>query len=156
MYVGGCKMGPLQGKTAIITGSSGGIGARIAKELAKEGTNVVLAARNVEKLSEIEKEIKEQKNGKVLTVQTDVTNKQHVEVLVNKAEEAFNHVDILVNNAGQMLSSTIRSGKVEEWEKMIDVNIKGVLYNIHLVCRLLLEKKQSQLIKQQKTHKPSG
>lgn len=146
MYVGGCKMGPLQGKTAIITGSSGGIGARIAKELAKEGTNVVLAARNVEKLSEIEKEIKEQKNGKVLTVQTDVTNKQHVEVLVNKAEEAFNHVDILVNNAGQMLSSTIRSGKVEEWEKMIDVNIKGVLYNIHSVLPSMLERSCGHII----------
>src|SRR5699024_5614382 len=100
----------------------------------------------VEKLSEIEKEIKEQKNGKVLTVQTDVTNKQHVEVLVNKAEEAFNHVDILVNNAGQMLSSTIRSGKVEEWEKMIDVNIKGVLYNIHSVLPSMLERSCGHII----------
>src|SRR5699024_2020000 len=146
MYVVGCKMGPLQGKTAIITGSSGGIGDRIAKELAKEGRNVVLAARNVEKLSEIEKEIKEQINGKVWTVQTEVTNRQHVEVLVNNAEEAFNHVDILVNNAGQMLSSTIRSGKVEEWEKMIDVNIKGVLYNIHSVLPSMLERSCGHII----------
>src|SRR5699024_12346526 len=98
MYVGGCKMGPLQGKTAIITGSRGGIGARIAKELAKEGTNVVLAARNVEKLSEIEKEIKEQKNGKVLTVQTDVKNKQHDEELVNKDEEATNNIATKVHH----------------------------------------------------------
>ncbi len=78
-------MNKLQGKTAIITGASSGIGAGIAKELAKEGANVVLAARNTEKLAQVEKEIKEQKNGEVLTIQTDVTNKQNVENLVKKS-----------------------------------------------------------------------
>lgn len=139
-------MEQLHGKTAIVTGASSGIGARIAKELAKEGVNVVLAARHLEKLSKIEKEIKELDNGKVLVVQTDVTNKQHVDSLVKKAEEAFNHVDILVNNAGQMLSSKIRSGKVEEWEEMIDVNIKGVLYNIHSVLPSMLERSTGHII----------
>lgn len=139
-------MGQLHGKTAIVTGASSGIGARIAKELAKEGVNVVLAARHLEKLSKIEKEIKELDNGKVLVVQTDVTNKQHVDSLVKKAEEAFNHVDILVNNAGQMLSSMIRSGKVEEWEEMIDVNIKGMLYGIHYVLPSMLERSTGHII----------
>lgn len=139
-------MNKLQGKTAIITGASSGIGAGIAKELAKEGANVVLAARNLEKLGRIEKEIQKQQKGKVLTVQTDVTNKQNVENLVKKAEEAFHHIDILVNNAGQMLSSPVRSGKVEEWEKMIDVNIKGVLYSIHSVLPSMLERSSGHII----------
>lgn len=139
-------MGQLHGKTAIVTGASSGIGARIAKELAKEGVNVVLAARHLEKLSKIEKEIKELGKGKVLVIQTDVTNKQQVNQLVKKAEEAFNHVDILVNNAGQMLSSMIRSGKVEEWEEMIDVNIKGMLYGIHYVLPSMLERSTGHII----------
>lgn len=139
-------MGQLHGKTAIVTGASSGIGARIAKELAKEGVNVVLAARHLEKLSKIESEIKELGKGKVLVIQTDVTNKQQVNQLVKKAEEAFNHVDILVNNAGQMLSSMIRSGKVEEWEEMIDVNIKGMLYGIHYVLPSMLERSTGHII----------
>lgn len=139
-------MGQLHGKTAIVTGASSGIGARIAKELAKEGVNVVLAARHLEKLSKIESEIKELGKGKVLVIQTDVTNKQQVNQLVKKAEETFNHVDILVNNAGQMLSSMIRSGKVEEWEEMIDVNIKGMLYGIHYVLPSMLERSTGHII----------
>lgn len=139
-------MGQLHGKTAIVTGASSGIGARIAKELAKEEANVVLAARHLEKLSKIESEIKELGKGKVLVIQTDVTNKQQVNQLVKKAEEAFNHVDILVNNAGQMLSSMIRSGKVEEWEEMIDVNIKGMLYGIHYVLPSMLERSTGHII----------
>jgi NADP-dependent 3-hydroxy acid dehydrogenase YdfG len=133
-------MGPLQGKTAIITGASSGIGAGIAKELSKEGANVVLAARSSEKLVELQNEIKEYGSGKVLTVKTDVTNKRDVEALVKQAEEAFGHVDFYVNNAGQMLSSTILSGKVEEWEQMIDVNIKGMLFGIDSVLPSMLER----------------
>ncbi|WP_413375793.1 SDR family oxidoreductase [Alkalihalobacillus sp. 1P02AB] len=139
-------MGLLQRRTAIITGASSGIGAGIAKELAKEGANIVLAARSIDKLAEVEKEINEQENGKVLTVQTDVTSKQSFEDLVKKAEDRFNHVDILVNNAGQMLSSQVCSGKVEEWEKMIDVNIKGVLYGIHSVLPSMLERSSGHII----------
>lgn len=139
-------MGKLQGKTAIITGASSGIGAGIAKELAKEGANVVLAARRIEKLTELKKEIKENGYGKVLIVQTDVTNKQDVENLVKEAKESFRHVDILVNNAGQMLSAPVLSGKVEEWEQMIDVNIKGVLYGIHSVLPSMLEQSSGHII----------
>ncbi|MCS0543802.1 SDR family oxidoreductase, partial [Aeromonas veronii] len=136
----------LANKVAIITGGDSGIGKAVAIHYAKEGANVVLAARRIEKLAEVEREINEQGNGKVLTVQTDVTNKQNIEDLVKKAEEAFNHVDILVNNAGQMLSSQIRLGKVEEWESMIDVNIKGVLYGIHSVLPSMLERSSGHII----------
>lgn len=139
-------MNGLQGKTAIITGASSGIGLAIAKELAGEGVNVVLAARRAEKLEELASEINQMGTAKALAVQTDMTNKADVEQLVQKAKAAFEHVDIFVNNAGQMLSATVRSGKVEEWEQMIDVNIKGVLYGIHAVLPSMLDRSSGHII----------
>ncbi|MGC8230188.1 SDR family oxidoreductase [Pseudobacillus badius] len=139
-------MNGLQGKAAIITGASSGIGLAIAKELAGEGVNVVLAARRAEKLEELASEINQMGTAKALAVQTDMTNKADVEQLVQKAKAAFEHVDIFVNNAGQMLSATVRSGKVEEWEQMIDVNIKGVLYGIHAVLPSMLERSSGHII----------
>ncbi|KZN98458.1 SDR family oxidoreductase [Pseudobacillus badius] len=139
-------MNGLQGKTAIITGASSGIGLAIAKELAGEGVNVVLAARRAEQLEELASEINQMGTAKALAVQTDMTNKADVEQLVQKAKAAFEHVDIFVNNAGQMLSATVRSGKVEEWEQMIDVNIKGVLYGIHAVLPSMLERSSGHII----------
>ena len=139
-------MDKLQGKTAIITGASSGIGAAIAKELASEGANVVLAARRTDKLNEMEQEIGAQGSGKALAVKTDMANKGEVEELVKKATEAFGAVDIFVNNAGQMLSATVRSGKVEEWEQMIDVNIKGVLYGLNSVLPSMLERSSGHIV----------
>jgi len=117
-------MRKLEGKTAIVTGASSGIGAAIAKELAAEGANVILAARTQEKLNDVKTIIDKQGKGKVLAVQADVSSKDEVTNMVEKAVEQFGEVDILVNNAGQMLTGTVQSGKVEEWEHMIDVNIK--------------------------------
>lgn len=136
----------LKGKTAIVTGASSGIGVGIAKEFVLEGVNVVLAARRIEKLVELQQELEALGKGKVLAVQTDVSNKEDVFELVRRAEETFQQVDILVNNAGQVLSGTVRSGKVEDWETMIDVNIKGVLYVIHAVLPSMLERKQGHII----------
>lgn len=136
----------LKGKTAIVTGASSGIGVGIAKEFVLEGVNVVLAARRIEKLVELQQEVEALGKGKVLAVQTDVSNKEDVFELVRRAEETFQQVDILVNNAGQVLSGTVRSGKVEDWETMIDVNIKGVLYGIHAVLPSMLERKQGHII----------
>lgn len=139
-------MTQLQGKTAIITGASSGIGTGVAKELAKEGVNVVLAARTGDKLTEVAQEINDLGNGKAIAVPTDVTEKQDIENLVAKANEAFDQVDILVNNAGQMLTAPVRSGKVDEWELMIDVNIKGVLYGIHTVLPAMIERSSGHII----------
>lgn len=139
-------MSQLQGKTAIITGASSGIGAGIARELGSEGANVVLVARRKEKLTELQKEIERQGKGKVLALPADVANKQEVEELVRTAEETFQQVDILVNNAGQMLTAPVLSGEVEEWEQMIDVNIKGVLYGINSVLPAMLERKSGHII----------
>src|SRR5690625_6969230 len=118
-------METIQGKTAIVTGASSGIGAQIAKELAEHGVNVVLAARSEDKLLEVAKEIESKGKGKVLYVPTDIREQTSVETLVQKAEKTFGSVNILVNNAEQMLTGSITSGKVDEWEQMTDVNIKG-------------------------------
>lgn len=138
-------METLQDKTAIITGASSGIGAQIAKELAKEGVKVVLAARSEDKLAKIAKTI-EKEAGQVLATPTDVSDRSAVEELVQRANEAFGTVDILVNNAGQMLTGTVCSGKVEEWEHMIDVNVKGVLYCIHAVLPNMLQQSSGHII----------
>lgn len=134
----------LEEKTAIVTGASSGIGTAIAKELAEAGANVVLAARNEEKLEKIAKEMNQKE--KVLYVKTDVTNQNEVESLANCAKEAFGSVDILVNNAGMMGSSRVLEGDVANWEKMIDINIKGVLYGIHSVLPDMLEKESGHLV----------
>lgn len=139
-------MKSLQGKTAIITGASSGIGAAIAKVLSGEGANVVLAARRIDKLKEVEQVISSQGNGKALAVRTDISNREDVENLVKKVEEAFGSIDVFVNNAGQMLSAAVQSGKVEEWESMIDVNIKGVLYGINAVLPSMLERSSGHIV----------
>jgi len=139
-------MNHLKGKTAVVTGASSGIGAAIAKELAKEGANVVLVARTLDKLNEVEDNINALKKGSAHSVKADVSNKEDVDAMVSSAKETFGHIDILVNNAGQMLTGAVRSGKVEEWEKMIDVNIKGVLYGIDAVLPDMVERETGHII----------
>ncbi|MFB9974095.1 SDR family oxidoreductase [Allobacillus sp. SKP2-8] len=139
-------MSQLTGKTAIVTGASGGIGEGIAVELASEGANVILAARRTEKLATVKEQIKKQGNDNVLSVQTDISNQEDVEQLIKKAEEKFGQVDILVNNAGQVLSGPVRSGKVDEWEKMIDTNIKGTLYAIDGVLPAMVERATGHIV----------
>lgn len=135
-------MKKLNGKTAVVTGASSGIGAAIAKRLADEGANVVLAARREDKLEEIASTIK----GNVVSVVTDMANKSDVDLLAKRAREEFGHVDFYVNNAGAMLSSRLQDGKTEDWDHMIDVNIKGVLYGINSSLPGMLERKSGHIV----------
>lgn len=139
-------MNRLQGKTAIVSGASSGIGTTIAIELAKTGANVILAARRIDKLREVENEINQLGKGKALAVETDIAKQHDVEKLVAEAEKAFGQVDILINNAGQMLSSSIRDGAVTDWEAMIDVNIKGVLFGIDSLLPSMVERGMGHII----------
>lgn len=136
----------LQGKTAIVTGASSGIGACIAKQLAKEGANVILAARREQKLKAIQKEIHETGLGKAVSIPTNIASQKDIKYLVAETKKMFDCVDILINNAGQMLTGTVRSGKVSEWERMIDVNIKGVLFGIHAVLPDMLKRSKGHII----------
>ncbi len=139
-------MGQLQGKTAIITGASSGIGQAIAEHLASEGANVVLAARRKERLEELAQSIEKESSVKTKVVETDVTNQNDVENLVKETKEQFSSVDMLVNNAGVMLLSFLKNDKVEEWEKMVDVNVKGVLFGVHSVLPTMLEQDSGHII----------
>lgn len=136
----------LEGKTAIITGASSGIGAAIAKQLAANGADVVLAARRQQQLDELAQEINAGGKGRALAAAADVSNQQEVAALAAEAVKQFGQIDIYVNNAGQMLSADVSSGEVEQWERMIDVNIKGVLYGIHEVLPKMTRRGSGHII----------
>lgn len=115
--------------SAIVTGASSGIGAATARMLAHEGASVALAARREERLHSLRDEI-ENGGGTAITVPTDVTDRSQVQALVDQTADAFGTVDVLVNNAGIMPLSLMENLHEEEWEQMVDVNVKGVLYGI--------------------------
>lgn len=122
----------MSARTAIITGASSGIGQAAAKELAAKGMNVMLAARREERLVQLKEEI-EAAGGKAEYAVTDVTQVSEVERLAEKTIEHFGQIDVLINNAGLMPLSNLNKKKTDDWDRMIDVNIKGVLYGIGAV-----------------------
>ncbi|MGM0753521.1 MAG: SDR family oxidoreductase [Bacillota bacterium] len=132
-------------KVAIITGASSGIGQATAKELASKDITVMLAARREERLQELKDEI-EQLGGTAYYHVTDVTNAEEMEQLAKKTVELAGHIDILVNNAGLMPLSLINKRKIKEWDQMIDVNIKGVLYGISAVLPYMEEQKSGHIV----------
>jgi len=119
----------IQDKVVVISGASSGIGEAIARHLAKKGAKVVLGARRTDKLEGILKDI-ETEGGKVAIFALDVTNLNNFREFVSFAEQTFGDIDVLVNNAGVMPLSMINAYKTDEWNQMIDVNIKGVLNGI--------------------------
>lgn len=135
----------LKNKVAIITGASSGIGYATSLTLSKAGIRVAVGARRTERLQELEKQIIKN-NGEILVQKTDVTRKSDCDSLVNTIVEKWGKVDILINNAGLMPLSYFKNGKVGEWEQMIDVNIKGVLYCTSAVVPYMLEKKSGHII----------
>ena len=120
-------MPKLDGKVAIVTGASSGIGEATAEALAAEGAAVVVAARREERLADLATRI-EERGGRVLAATCDVADEGQAHGLIRKAEEEFGSVDILVNNAGVMLLSTVGKGLSDEWRRMFDVNVLGLLY----------------------------
>ncbi|HUC61917.1 MAG TPA: SDR family oxidoreductase [Alphaproteobacteria bacterium] len=119
----------IQGKIAVITGASSGLGEATARHLAAEGASVVLGARRRERIEALAREI-EARGGKALALATDVTRPDEVKRLVDAAVERFGRIDVMINNAGLMPHSPLERLKIEDWDRMIDVNIKGVLYGI--------------------------
>ena len=138
-------MSNLNEQVAIITGASSGIGAATAEILAQAGANVVLAARRKEKLEDLKTSI-ENAGGRALVVETDVTKRDSVESLVATTLDAFGRIDILVNNAGVMLLSFVKNLQVDEWEQMVDVNVKGVLFGVGAVLPTMMEQKGGHIV----------
>lgn len=135
-------MDHIKNKVIIITGASSGMGAVTAKKLALRGAKLVLGARRSERLEELCNEIGE--NAVYLPV--DVTCKEDLEKLAAKAISSFGKIDVLWNNAGIMPVSFFEERKVSEWERMIDVNIKGVLYGINAVLPWMLKAGSGHII----------
>lgn len=120
-------MKSLNGKVALITGASSGIGAATAKKLSEAGATVAIAARRADRLNMLRAEI-EQAGGKALVLEMDVTSKLSVDSCMEQLLQTFGKVDIVFNNAGVMPLSSIDEFKTDEWDNMVDVNLKGVLH----------------------------
>lgn len=138
-------MSEIKDKVVIITGASSGLGEATARRLAKNKAKLMLAARREERLKELVTEI--QKDGGTAKYQvTDVTDKSQVEALAKATHQAYERIDVLVNNAGLMPLSPLDQTKVDEWDKMVDVNIKGVLYAIAAVLPIMRQQKSGHII----------
>ena len=132
-------------KVVLITGASSGIGAGIARELAKAGAALMLGARRTDRLEELARELRDL-GAKVAIRRLDVTDRADVAAFAQAAVAEFGRVDVIVNNAGVMPLSLMSSLKVDEWDRMIDVNIKGVLYGIAAVLPQMTAQGSGQII----------
>lgn len=135
----------IAGKVVVITGASSGIGETTANMLARQGATVVLGARRAERIATVARAINAS-GGRALALTTDVTSRRDVELLVNSAQESYGRVDVIVNNAGIMPIAPMAALKVDEWDRMIDVNIKGLLYGVAAVLPIMQKQKQGHII----------
>ncbi|MEV5231222.1 SDR family NAD(P)-dependent oxidoreductase [Streptomyces pseudogriseolus] len=127
----------LTGTTALVTGASGGIGAATALSLAAQGANVALAARRKDRLDELVERITAD-GGTALAIETDITDRTQATTMVEQTVAAFGGLDTLVNNAGIMLLGPAESAPIEEWDRMIALNVQGLLYATHAALPHLL------------------
>jgi NADP-dependent 3-hydroxy acid dehydrogenase YdfG len=137
--------GKLAGKVAIVTGASAGIGEATAIALAAEGAKVVIGARRGDRLESVAKRIADN-GGRALPVVTDITDETQANNLVQKAHAEFGRVDILVNNAGIAMLGNIDGANTEDWRKMVNVNILGLLYATHAVLPILKAQKSGHIV----------
>ena len=119
----------IKDKIVVVTGASSGLGEATARLLSEQGATVVLGARRADRLQSLAKDL-EVRGGKALAVTTDVIQREQVKALVDSAVQSYGRIDVMINNAGLMPQAPLERLKVDEWDRMIDVNIKGVLYGI--------------------------
>jgi NADP-dependent 3-hydroxy acid dehydrogenase YdfG len=135
----------IEGKVVVITGASSGLGEATARHLSALGATVVLGARRSDRINALASDLK--KNGKkALAITTDVTRVDQVKRLVDEAVKAFGRIDVILNNAGLMPQSRLELLKIDEWDQMIDVNIKGVLYGIAAALPYMQQQKSGHII----------
>lgn len=135
----------IEGKVVVITGASSGLGEETARYLSEQGACVVLGARRSERIASIADDLNSG-GGKTLAVTTDVTQRDQVKNLVDSAVNEFGRVDVILNNAGLMPLSPLEDLKIDEWDQMIDVNIKGVLYGIAAALPYMKEQESGHII----------
>ena len=135
----------IQGKVVVITGASSGLGEATARLLSAQGARVVLGARRKDRIEALAGELKG-KGGQAIAMATDVTDRAQVKALVDAAVQAYGRIDVMINNAGLMPQSLLERLKVDEWDRMIDVNIKGVLYGIAAALPYMQKQKAGHII----------
>jgi len=140
-------MKDLKDKTVFITGASAGIGKECATLFAETGANLLLAARRIDRLIRFTYELREKYNIKVKELKLDVRNYQEVTDTLSSLDEKWKQIDILLNNAGLARGfDKIYEGKIEDWEEMIDTNIKGLLFVTRQVLPQMVERKSGHVI----------
>lgn len=137
--------GKLEGKVAIVTGASSGIGEATAVALAAEGAQVVIAARRSDRLEKLTQQLAES-GGKALPILTDVTDEVQVRQMVDTAKSEFGRVDILVNNAGVMLLGPIDGADTEDWRRMVNINVLGLMYATHAVLPIMKAQGEGHIV----------
>jgi len=135
----------IEGKVVVVTGASSGLGEATARHLSAQGATVVLGARRVERIQSLANELTGG-GGKALAVPTDVTKREQVQNLVDAAVRTYERIDVMLNNAGLMLHSPLERLKVDDWDRMIDVNVKGVLYGIAAALPYMKQQKSGHFI----------
>jgi NADP-dependent 3-hydroxy acid dehydrogenase YdfG len=135
----------IEGKVVVITGASSGLGETTARHLSAQGATVVLGARRQDRIEKLAGELNAA-GGKAIAVKTDVTKREQVDDLVGAAVQTYGRVDVMINNAGLMPQSLLERLKLDEWDRMIDVNIKGVLYGIAAALPQMKQQKAGHFI----------
>ncbi|MGH7066556.1 MAG: SDR family oxidoreductase [Acetobacteraceae bacterium] len=133
----------IAGKVVVITGASSGLGEATARHLAREGARLVLGARRLDRLRSLARELSLGENA---AVKTDVVDRAQVQALVDSAVRTHGRIDVLLNNAGLMPLAPLERLKVDEWDRMIDVNLKGVLYGIAAALPHMKQQKSGHII----------
>ena len=133
----------IQGKVVVITGASSGLGEATARHLAGLGARLVLGARRGDRLRALARELGQ---GEDAAIETDVTKVDQVRRLVDHAVATYGRIDVLLNNAGLMPQSTLDRLKIDDWDRMIDVNVKGVLYGIAAALPHMQKQKSGHII----------
>jgi NADP-dependent 3-hydroxy acid dehydrogenase YdfG len=135
----------IAGKVVVITGASSGLGEATARLLAAAGATVVLGARRAERLAALVAELTGA-GGQALAVTTDVTDRGQVQRLVDAAVQTYGRVDVMIHNAGIMPRALLERLTVDDWERTIDINIKGVLYGIAAALPVMQQQKAGHMI----------
>lgn len=136
----------IQGQTAIVTGASSGLGVTFAETLAELGVNLVIAARRYEKLVQVADEIRNRFNVEVVPIKADVSQEDQVTKMVETAMEKFGSLEILVNNAGVASLSPSIEISLEEWKRVIDINLTGVFLCARTAAREMIKRKYGKII----------
>jgi len=133
----------IAGKVVVITGASSGLGEATARHLAAEGVRLVLGARRIDRLRALAEELK---LGAGAAMATDVTDASQLKALVDGAVAAHGRIDVILNNAGLMPHSPLERVRIDDWDRMIDVNLKGVLYGIAAALPHMMRQKSGHII----------